>query len=562
MRHHLRKLISVLLVLTMIVIPLSITAQAAGNPFTDVKDTAWYKKAVDYVYEHKMFSGVGNNKFAPNATMTRSMFVTVLSNISNEGPRNEKTQHFADVDPKAWYFQAVEWAAKYSVVAGTGKFKFSPDDKITREQMATMLYRYALATGNVGESGASKAIGKYTDGNKVSDYAVKAMVWAVENKIIVGRSSTELAPKEDATRAEAAQIFMNASKLFKTTKIIVPEVKLEVPDKIDITMALMSQDEKIGQLFLARYPNDKTAKTEISTYHPGGYVFFEKDFKNKNKTQVQSMTGSVQNLAKVPMFTAVDEEGGTVVRVSSNKQLSDSKFQSIRDVYNMGGLDALTHDTQAKDKLLKSLGLNLNLGPVCDVTTDKSAFMFARSLGDTPEKTATAISHIVNLMNNDKMSCALKHFPGYGNNKDTHKESATDNRSLDTLKKNDLVVFQKAIDSKAPSVMMSHMIVPSIEKNIPVSLSPKAHKLLRNDMKFEGVIMTDDLSMGAVTEYTQQDAAAKAFRAGNDMIITSNLKADFESIKNAVETKQISMDNINKSVRRILEWKLDKGLIK
>lgn len=561
-----KRIISILLVLLMAIVPLSITASAAGQTrataFTDVSESAWYYDAVKFVYENDMFSGTGNGKFSPGTTMTRAMFVTVLNNMSNTKNETSDIQHFADVNPDAWYFQPVEWAAKYSVVAGTGDYKFSPGVNITREQMATMLYRYGLATGNMGDPGAGASFDKYKDSDEVSDYAIKAMVWAIENKIIIGRSSDTLAPKATATRAEAAQMFKNAAKLFKNKDIVVPEIDLPVPSEIDKTMALMSTDEKIGQLFLARYPGESTSESQINNYHPGGYVFFEKDFKSKTKSQVQNMTSEVQNDTKIPMFTAVDEEGGNVVRVSSNRNLASERFQSLRSVYAQGGLDAIKHDTERKNKMLGELGLNLNLAPICDITTEKSAYMYPRSLGEDADTTGNVISSIVDTMNDDGISCSLKHFPGYGNNTDTHITGSTDNRTLDSLRENDFVPFQMGIEAGAPSVMVSHNTVTAIDSKSPASLSKKIHETLRDKLDFEGVIMTDDLSMGAITDYVNdKPAAVLAFQAGNDMIITSNLKNDFTAIKNAVKSQVISMDDINESVRRILEWKQQKDLL-
>lgn len=556
-----KKAIALILTLMLAILPCTITASAAGDiPFKDVKSTDWFYNAIKTVYDNKLFHGTSTNKFSPNQNMTRGMFVTVLSNISNTGKETFKTQHFADVDPKTWYFNAVEWAAKYSVVTGTGQFKFSPNDNITREQMATMLYRYGLATDNMGSSGANIST-KYTDANEISDYAIKAMVWAIENKIIVGRSSTKLAPKATATRAEAAQMFVNAMKIFTKKEIVVPAVDLPVPDKAEIRLALMSLDEKIGQLFLARYP-DKNEKAITEMYHPAGYTFYEKDFTGKTKEQVKKMTADVQAHASTPMFTAVDEEGGSVVRVSSNRNLSDYTFYSLRESYNIGGMDSITHETNTKDKTLLSLGLNLNLAPVCDISTNKTDYMYNRSLGQNAETTSKVIGHIVALMNNDGISCALKHFPGYGNNKDTHQGIAVDDRTLDELRKSDFLPFISGIENDAPSILVSHNIMQRIEKDIPASLSPKIHQILREELKFEGVIMTDDMSMKAIEQYCNGESpSVKAFQAGNDLLLTSDIKTDFTALKKAVENKTISMDQVNESVLRILRWKTDKNLI-
>ena len=127
----------------------------------------------------------------------------------------------------------------------------------------------------------------------------------------------------------------------------------------------MSLDEKIAQLLLVRYPDTNPVET-LNKYQFGGYVFFEKDFRDKTKPEVKEMINNLQNVSKVPILTAVDEEGGTVVRVSSNPNLASSKFESPRDLYLSGGFEKIRQDTINKSLLLSELGLNLNLAPVVD----------------------------------------------------------------------------------------------------------------------------------------------------------------------------------------------------
>lgn len=141
----------------------------------------------------------------------------------------------------------------------------------------------------------------------------------------------------------------------------------------------LSLDEKMGQMFLVRYP-DNNAITDLHTYKFGGFVFFEKDFKGKTEDDVKMMITNVQNVANIPLLTAVDEEGGIVVRISNNSNLSKEKFKSSQELYSSGGLNAIKEDTINKSKILSNLGINLNLAPVVDVSTDESDYMYKRSL--------------------------------------------------------------------------------------------------------------------------------------------------------------------------------------
>lgn len=559
-----RRLLSVLLAILVIAVPLTISGTAADTqmPFDDVQSTAWYYGAIKTAYENGLFHGTSDTTFSPDHTMTRAMFTKVLANISMDADENPTEQHFSDVPKTAWYYKPIEWATKYGIVLGTGDFKFSPEDEITREQMATMLYRYARATGNADDSAVNQPLDQYADANQISDYADQAVMWAVKNKIIIGRSATELAPKASATRAETAQMFVNAMSILTKKEILSPESPLPTPTKAEIVLNNMTLEEKVGQLFLARYPGDGKQKEITTTYHPAGYTFYANDFQNKTPAQVQAMTSGVQEASSTPMFTAVDEEGGTVVRVSSNKLLANTPFESLQSVYNRGGLDAITQDTNQKDKMLLNLGLNLNLAPVCDVSTDPNDYMYKRTVGQSAEITSEVIDCIVGTMNDDNISCALKHFPGYGNNVDTHTGIAVDNRPMETFQSSDFLPFQAGINAGASSILVSHNIVNCMDKNVPASLSKPVHDILRNDLGFTGVIMTDDLAMGAITQFTKnQSPAVMALQAGNDMIITSDIATDYQAIMNALKAGTISVDDIDTAVKRILVWKINKGLI-
>lgn len=323
-------------------------------------------------------------------------------------------------------------------------------------------------------------------------------------------------------------------------------------------MKTLRLDEKIAQILLVRYPDSAQVET-LKNYQFGGYVFFEKDFKDKTKEQVKSMISNLQNVSNIPILTAVDEEGGKVVRVSSNSNLASEKFASPSSLYASGGFDLIREDTIKKSALLKSLGLNLNLAPVVDVTTDSNAYMYERTLGEGTALTSTYAKTVIQASKGTGVSYTLKHFPGYGNNADTHTGSATDNRTYDDLVANDLPPFESGIDAGAEAVLVSHNIVTSIDPNNPSSLSPSIHNLLRNQLGFTGIIITDDLNMGAVSSV--DSAIVKAILAGNDLIITTNYKTDISDVKKAIQDGTISETTIEKLAMRVIAWKYYKGLL-
>lgn len=320
----------------------------------------------------------------------------------------------------------------------------------------------------------------------------------------------------------------------------------------------MTLDEKISQLLLVRYP-DSNQKTILEKYQFGGYVFFAKDFKDKTKDEVINMMKELQDVSKIPILTAVDEEGGTVVRVSSNLNLRSEKFKSSQELYNEGGFERIKEDTKEKSILLNSLGINLNLAPVVDVSTNPDDYMYSRSLGQNTETTSTYAKTVIEASKDTGVSYTLKHFPGYGNNSDTHTSSSIDTRSYDDILNNDLPPFKSGINQGAEAVLVSHNTVNSIDSNNPASLSASVHNLLRNELSFTGIIMTDDLAMGATSSI--DNATVKAILAGNDLVITTDYATSFNDIKSAIENGTISEELVNKLAFRVIAWKYYKGLM-
>ena len=320
----------------------------------------------------------------------------------------------------------------------------------------------------------------------------------------------------------------------------------------------LTLDDKIGQLILARYP-DNNVLNDLNKYKLGGFVFYEKDFKNKTKLEVIDMINNVQKNSKIPMLIAVDEEGGKIVRVSSNPKLALERFKSSKELYSSGGMEEIRQDTINKSILLASLGINLNLAPVVDVTTNSNDYMYERAIGENTEITSLYAKTVINASKNMDVSYTLKHFPGYGNNFDTHNSTSVDIRSYESLIANDIPPFIAGINAGAEAILVSHNIVSSIDSDNPASLSPKIHNFLRNELNFTGVIITDDLEMGATSSI--ESSAIKALLAGNDLIITTNYANSFSSIKNAVTNGIISEEIIDKLAFKILSCKYYKGLI-
>lgn len=329
-------------------------------------------------------------------------------------------------------------------------------------------------------------------------------------------------------------------------------------DVAEEKLATMSLEEKIAQLLLVRYP-DTSVSEIIEQYQFGGYVFFAKDFKNKTKEEVQTMIQSLQNVSKIPLLTAVDEEGGTVTRISSNPLLRKEKFASSQELYQERGFERIKEDTIEKSKLLKELGINLNLAPVVDVSENPDDYMYKRSFGQNTELTSTYAETVINSSKGLGVSYTLKHFPGYGNNTDTHNDVSIDHRSLNSILEKDLPPFASGIEAGSEAVLVSHNLVSAIDEENIASLSPSIHNLLRNELSFSGIVITDDLAMGAVEN--TETSCVNAILAGNDLLIVTDYKTCFNAINVAVQKSQISESLIDKLVTRVIAWKFYKGLL-
>ena len=214
-----KKMLSILLACAMLVALVIPASAASVSQFTDVNPGAWYYQAVDYVVKNGLFVGTSDTTFSPNANMTRGMFVTVLGRLAKADASKYTGSRFKDVDARQYYAPYVEWAATYGIVNGMTTTTFAPNSSITREQIAAILYRFAGKTGN-DTTYTADAYNTFADKNSVSDYAAESVKWATSNKIINGDAG-KIKPKNTATRAEIAQMMINSKDVLANTAIIV-----------------------------------------------------------------------------------------------------------------------------------------------------------------------------------------------------------------------------------------------------------------------------------------------------------------------------------------------------
>ena len=204
----------------------------------------------------------------------------------------------------------------------------------------------------------------------------------------------------------------------------------------------------------------------------------------------------------------------------------------------------------------------MNFAPVCDVSENPEDFIYERSFGQNGELTAEYVRTVTESMSGQGVACVLKHFPGYGDNTDTHTGVAYDERSYETFETSDFLPFRAGIESGAQIVLVSHNIVSCMDSRYPASLSSEVHKILREELEFSGVIVTDDLVMDGIRDFTSDSqAAVLAVQAGNDLLCCTDFETQIPAVTAAVEKGEISEERIDESVQRILEMKISLGLI-
>lgn len=350
-----------------------------------------------------------------------------------------------------------------------------------------------------------------------------------------------------------------ASNVTSQPKISEPQKSQEeiIADNSKKKLDLMTDSEKVAQLFIVT-PSVLDEIKDKDNSEVSGVIFFSDDISTPDnlKTRIESY----QKYSTTPLFVGIDEEGGSVSRIANNENFDVEKFSDMNAYGNQGDTDKAYTIGKTIGSYLKSYGFNLDFAPVCDVVTNKKNTVIGkRSFGSDPYLVSSMIENEINGFHDNNIISVSKHFPGHGDTKsDTHNGSVTLNKSYEQLESCELIPFKKAIDSKVDMIMVSHIIVPSITKELPSSMSyDMMTGKLRNEMNFDGVIITDSFSMGAITKnYSSDKASVLAFTAGADIILMpEDYARAFDGILSSLKSGKISESRLNESVLRILKLK-------
>lgn len=349
---------------------------------------------------------------------------------------------------------------------------------------------------------------------------------------------------------------LNVLKNNKEKKYIIDDDDT-VEEKVKKLMDNMTFDEKIAQMLILYYTKDTVddnLKDILDNVKPGGFIITKDQLTTYENAK--NFIKTVRDSSEIPMIISVDEEGGNVQRL---RNISDKKGTNIPYMYYVGktnDLDLATNVGKIIAEESRTLGINVVFNPVCDVYSNpKNIVIGKRSFGSNPELVSSMATSVGKGMEDNGVIATYKHFPGHGDTEtDSHVSLPILNKTMDDLNQVELIPFKKAIENDAKIMMIGHLAMPKIiGDNTPASLSKTiVTDLLKIELGFKGLVITDALNMGALTKnYSDEEIYTKAIEAGVDLLLMPN------GSRNAINyiKKNIREDRVNESVKKILTFK-------
>lgn len=344
-------------------------------------------------------------------------------------------------------------------------------------------------------------------------------------------------------------------------------------------MGTMTQEEKVGQLFVVNlellddskgsyYEHRKFTrkmKESLQQYSVGGVILFSRNIHKRKQTK--KLIRKLQANAATPLFITVDEEGGDVARIGNNPNMKTDTFPTMKEIGETKDADYVYQMASTIGGQIRELGFNVDFAPVADVkTSELNEEIGTRSFGDDPQEVAKLVSAYVKGLESRNICATLKHFPGQGaSSGDTHKGSVDIDSSIARLRKIDFVPFLSGIEAGADFIMVSHISVSRVtETSEPASMSELIMTtILRDELGFEGLIVTDAFDMASITDnYSAGEAASGALEAGADIILMpEELPKAVQAVLDKLEEGSLSEKKLNDTVQRILQVKFQKGIM-
>lgn len=393
-----------------------------------------------------------------------------------------------------------------------------------------------------------------------------------EKEVAVVESVVETTEEETTTVEETT--VMETTTEEETTLSPEEEAELLLNELVDSCVSEMTLEEKVAGLFIVT-PESLTGvataikagegtKEALEKYPVGGMIYFEKNIRSKD--QITEMITATKDMNAFPMFFAVDEEGGKVARVQSGLRMK--KTPTMAELASENNPAKVTEVYDNIGTYLSEYGFNLNFAPVADVlTNEENTAIGQRAFGSDPALVSTMVSTAVTSLEGKNVSACLKHFPGQGAvSADTHTGMASTDRTLEEMKEVEFKPFMAGIEAGAQMIMVSHISAPNVTgDNTPASLSKiMITEILREELGFDGVVITDALNMAAISDYyTTGDACILALKAGADMLLMpEDFEEAYEAVVNAVQNGTVSEERINDSLKRVYKIKYKSTLDK
>lgn len=346
---------------------------------------------------------------------------------------------------------------------------------------------------------------------------------------------------------------------------LTPEEKLD--EIVDAAIEVMPLEDKVAGLFMVRPESITGVSTAVKAgdgtrealakHAVGGIVYFAKNIQSEE--QLKEMISNTRSYSKYPLFIGIDEEGGSVSRLA-DKSLEDRVDSAQVISQTLDASNAYQAGTTIGTYMVE-YGFDLDFAPVADLTNIRNSIMTKRSFGSDAASAIPFVTSMMQGLEEQGITACVKHFPGIGSTvQDTHDGLAVSNRTAEEFRAEEFTVFKAAIDAGANMIMVGHMAAPSlVGDNTPSSMSSViVTDILRDELGFEGVIITDAMDMSAISEYYESDhAAIMALKAGCDMILMpDDYEAAYNGVLQAVKDGVISEERVNDSLRRIYRIKL------
>lgn len=340
----------------------------------------------------------------------------------------------------------------------------------------------------------------------------------------------------------------------------IKQENLTIDEKVDKTVESMSQTEKLGQMVMIGIQGTKVDDDSLymlNQYHMGGVILFDRNMESPEQVKQLTSDLQVQSNEKVPLFIGIDEEGGDVVRMA--EKLTPPPSQ--KEIGETGDIEQAKIWAIKTAKSLKDMGINVNFAPVADVGSNDK-----RSYSTDTNTVIDFVRAATKGYQQENIIYSLKHFPGIGKGRvDSHVDSSSIDVTKEILMAEDIIPFKTIIDESDPNdyfILVSHLKYPALDEEYPASLSSKIMTdLLRNELGYKGIIITDDMEMGAVANHNDfRSIGVKAVKAGADIVLVcheyEHQQEVYLGLLDAVNSGEISQERIDESVKRIIKVKL------